>query len=309
MRAGSFPGDLKNDFALGYLRQAKKFKAMQVAHVLSLGTRCLVADVLRDIGLRRFSCPFVWLFSSTEMVRHVLENDFRDFLDKSRISRSGLRGFNHKVYGHMLGREIVYLHQNRKANGGADQLRRVQRFRAVVSGAGLILFALCIVVETERALQFVKSSTEKEREARLFQTLGTLVVNKSELAIVHVVCCSCSRAAKGTDPIVKFVRKQANMQAKGTVSIHELRCVGSCTSLRLKRKQDTRMLGEILKGKRCFDLQADPLIAEPSAPAPRIGKTHSPHTQPPHAAHTHNPHTQPRHTAHTHSPHRRLGCN
>ena len=188
-------------------------------------------------------------------------------------------------------------------------MRRVQRFRAVVSGAGLILFALRIVVETEQAFQFVKSSTEEEREARLFQTLGTLVVNKSELAIVHVVCCSCSRAAKGTDPIVKFVRKQANMQARGTVSIHELRCVGSCTSLRLKRKQDTRMLGEILKGKRCFDLQADPLIAEPSAPAPRIGKTHSPHTQPPHAAHTHNPHTQPRHTAHTHSPHRRLGCN
>lgn len=54
-----------------------------ISSVISLGTHCYTSAMLSRQGLKRFSGPFDWIFSSLEMVTHCLEDDFRAFLDAS----------------------------------------------------------------------------------------------------------------------------------------------------------------------------------------------------------------------------------
>jgi len=52
-----------------------------VRALLSLGTHCLTSMMLKTYGLKRFSGPFDWIFSSPRMIAHCIEDDFRTFLD------------------------------------------------------------------------------------------------------------------------------------------------------------------------------------------------------------------------------------
>jgi hypothetical protein len=52
-----------------------------IVHAASLGTECYASWTLKQMGLKRYSLPFDWLFSSLPMVLHCLEDDFATFLD------------------------------------------------------------------------------------------------------------------------------------------------------------------------------------------------------------------------------------
>ena len=51
------------------------------AHVASLGSHCYASTVLKTMGLKRYSLPFDWIFSSLPMVIHCIEDEFATFLD------------------------------------------------------------------------------------------------------------------------------------------------------------------------------------------------------------------------------------
>jgi Putative papain-like cysteine peptidase (DUF1796) len=53
-----------------------------VNHVVSLGSFCLPGMICQDNGLRRYSLPFDWIFSTPRMVCHCLADDFAVFLDR-----------------------------------------------------------------------------------------------------------------------------------------------------------------------------------------------------------------------------------
>ena len=52
---------------------------------ISLGGMCTVAAALSKNGLRSTSGPFDWLISPLESVITLLENDFRDFIEKENL--------------------------------------------------------------------------------------------------------------------------------------------------------------------------------------------------------------------------------
>ncbi len=56
-----------------------------VAHV-ALGTFCHVASALRDAGLRRWTGPFDWIFSTPAMISACLADDFAAFLDPTQLA-------------------------------------------------------------------------------------------------------------------------------------------------------------------------------------------------------------------------------
>jgi hypothetical protein len=53
----------------------------QVKHIVSLGTHCLTSFLLKKHGLKRYSLPFDWLFSSPATILHCLDDQFATFLD------------------------------------------------------------------------------------------------------------------------------------------------------------------------------------------------------------------------------------
>lgn len=53
-----------------------------VNHVVSLGSFCLPSMLCQDNGLRTYSLPFDWIFSTPQMVRDCLADDFAVLLDR-----------------------------------------------------------------------------------------------------------------------------------------------------------------------------------------------------------------------------------
>ncbi|MBJ9695769.1 DUF1796 family putative cysteine peptidase [Burkholderia cenocepacia] len=56
---------------------------LPVSHIVSLGTHCITSFLLKKYGLKRYSLPFDWVFSSPEAVMHCLDDNFVTFLDGS----------------------------------------------------------------------------------------------------------------------------------------------------------------------------------------------------------------------------------
>lgn len=57
---------------------------------ISLGSHCHTAQLLKGLGLRTWSAPFDWIFSSPGMVRDCLADDFSELLDRRHYESTPL---------------------------------------------------------------------------------------------------------------------------------------------------------------------------------------------------------------------------
>lgn len=112
--------------------------------MVSLGSHCFTASLLRRWGLRHWSGPFDWLFSSVPMVTHCLTDDFKTFLDRSqydpippekRPHGLQLNRVNHRHYLNEFGIEYVFNHHDAHLDADYTRfVRAVQRLRATLTG-------------------------------------------------------------------------------------------------------------------------------------------------------------------------------
>ena len=65
------------------LRGSDRREPGRVNHI-SLGSHCHTAQILKRTGLRTWSGPFDWIFSSPGMVRDCLADDFAGLLDRAQ---------------------------------------------------------------------------------------------------------------------------------------------------------------------------------------------------------------------------------
>jgi hypothetical protein len=110
---------------------------------LSLGTHCFGAGLLRRWGLRAWSGPFDWLFSSVPLVTHCLEDDFATFLDRRHYEpvppearRDGPEAnrVHHRLYREMFGVDFIFNHHDvHEAGPYAHFQRAVARLRQALS--------------------------------------------------------------------------------------------------------------------------------------------------------------------------------
>lgn len=107
--------------------------------VLSLGTHCYTSSLMRRWGLRQAAGPFDWLFSTVPMIAHVLDDDFRTFLDRSqytpvppdqRAAGPTANRVHHEYYRSRFGVEYVFNHHDAHLDADhAHFVRAVERFR------------------------------------------------------------------------------------------------------------------------------------------------------------------------------------
>ncbi len=106
----------------------------------SLGGLCHSAQLLKINGFKKASYPFDWIFSSLQMVKHCLKDDFKIYLDKSQYvdyttnSKLNKNQCEHNFYGKMLAdpeHNVIFNHHNPLTNQNdyAYIQRCVNRFR------------------------------------------------------------------------------------------------------------------------------------------------------------------------------------
>jgi len=115
------------------------------AHYISLGTHCFTASFLRRWGLRTASGPFDWLFSAVPMITHILEDDFKVFLDRSLYEpvpeherRDGplANRVHHRFYREAFGVQHVFNHHDAHLDQAYAHFQRsVDRFRHSMSSS------------------------------------------------------------------------------------------------------------------------------------------------------------------------------
>lgn len=147
------------------------------AHFLSLGTHCYTSALLSRLGLKRFSAPFDWLFSSLDMVAHCLEDDFRIFLDRQYFrpvpvdQRRDGPEYNlceHEYYLQNFGVHFVFNHTDPNTEEGYAYLGRcVDRLRAVLASVDRKVF-VCVAsrgqysaASLKRVIDALVARTEK----------------------------------------------------------------------------------------------------------------------------------------------------
>ena len=112
-----------------------------VNYVVSLGSHCHTSYALRQACLKRFSCPFDWIFSQCDMLIDCLDTRFEKLLDKREfIDHSQGKSLKtveekiragHKTYGPMLFNH----HDPRRPDHYEYYKRCVERFRVVATDA------------------------------------------------------------------------------------------------------------------------------------------------------------------------------
>lgn len=120
-------------------------------YAVSIGSFCHAAEALKGAGMRTFSTPFDWLFSSPEMVAHCLEDDFRTFLDRAHYRPVPFQDrivptanlCHHAYYQARFGIQHVFNHHDPSLDAQyAHFVRSVDRFRAVLASPVWKLFVL-----------------------------------------------------------------------------------------------------------------------------------------------------------------------
>lgn len=116
------------------------------SYVCSLGDHCITSKRIKEMGLKKMSFPFDWIFSNTDMILECIEDDFKVFLDKSNYVSLPNSRCGHKIY-----HERMFEHHEPLKN--ADHydyfIRCIARFRALLESEKPKLF---IITSTNNSL-------------------------------------------------------------------------------------------------------------------------------------------------------------
>jgi hypothetical protein len=129
---------------------------MEIKHFCSLGTLCHSSQILKRNNLKKCSYPFDWIYSNCNTISHCLQNNFKNFLDKSYYIK-----INDMKCGHTYYHERMFNHHNPLNEKDYEYFTRcVDRFKNLLQTKESKLFILMYVnmnhSEIEESIKFNK---------------------------------------------------------------------------------------------------------------------------------------------------------
>ncbi|GGW83712.1 DUF1796 family putative cysteine peptidase [Alteromonas halophila] len=193
----SCPGTERTDA----LRQATQVQRLLASFVgtksdkttfISLGENCSTAWYLKQLGLKKASFPFDWVFSSPEIILDCLADRFAAFLDKTQIYASA----DGKSAGHARYHANLFNHKNPldSAEDYAYLSRCCQRFLSCAESNQNICYLITLINEPHKrpgwAEGFTHAFAMPERQSpgtvsHLVETLTGLNRNAKFIIIDH----------------------------------------------------------------------------------------------------------------------------
>lgn len=150
---------------------------------VSLGQNCNSAWYLKECGLKKASYPFDWVFTSPEILAHVLNDDFQSFMNKELIIPHGLDA------GHQLYHEYFFGHRN-PIRSSADYeyyQRGVERWRELMNSQRPAVFVTVVLNEPGKRKRF-KDGFTKNFSLPLSQTLDDFEALMEKLQSINPNC-------------------------------------------------------------------------------------------------------------------------
>jgi Putative papain-like cysteine peptidase (DUF1796) len=163
-----------------------------VGHLVSLGSFCLPGLIFRDNGLRRYSLPFDWIFSTPPMVRDCLADDFSAFLDR-RYYRSVSHerkepGAEHELYKARYDLPTLFAHRDPTREADYLHLTRcVARFRQLMRSEDAKLILIIGRENHDLTKEFPLLLEAITRTTTNFVLLGVELLNPTEPGLSALV--------------------------------------------------------------------------------------------------------------------------
>ena len=113
---------------------------------VSLGQNCNASWYLKATENKRASYPFDWLFTTPEIIEHMLSDDFQTFLDKNQLISRGLDA------GHEYYHSWLFGHRN-PASSRSDHdffKRCVARWNELMQAQKPVLFVTVVLNEFDK---------------------------------------------------------------------------------------------------------------------------------------------------------------
>ena len=149
---------------------------MEINYVCSLGTRCHVAQILKNNNLKKCSYPFDWIFSDPDIVKHCIEDKFNIFLDKTYYIK-----LKEKMCGHSYYHPKMFNHHNPLNTNDYDYYKRcVERFTQLLQYKENKLFIM-MFVNTKNF-----EETLKKKVIEFNDKFSKFVSNYKLLVIIHI---------------------------------------------------------------------------------------------------------------------------
>jgi len=226
-------------------------------YVLSLGSWCLGARLLKETGLRLYSGPFDWIYASAEVVTVCVSDDFATLMDASLID-----GKEHRVFGPMQfssEKAIIFPHHEPKDADRRHFERCCARFSKIADKRGARKLFVGTYLESSRG-----GSSLKDLKSLFAALLATGIRNFDFLALyIHEL------AAVDSGPELRLdfdSRRTDGMSGDTTagLAVHTLLCRGRLNGLYFKEADDENCFRKWLLfhengDPRAFDLRKDPL--------------------------------------------------
>ena len=131
---------------------------MSINYVCSLGSLCQSASIIKENNLRLCSYPFDWVFSNNNIVLECIEEDFKNFLDKSYYTDIGHK-WNDNQCGHKIYGCNFFNHKDpRKDCDYQYYIRCINRFKNVLKSSLNKLFILTITNINENDDEIIKNN-------------------------------------------------------------------------------------------------------------------------------------------------------
>ena len=161
-----------------------------VNHLVSLGSFCLPSMICQANGLRTYSLPFDWIFSTPRMVRECLNDDFAVFLDQ-RYYRSvtqtteddakSERAAEHEFYREKYGLGGMFAHKDpTREPDYLYYIRCVNRLRQILSSGDTKLFWIISRAHHDLTKEFPLLLESLELRTTNFALLGIELMDPVE---------------------------------------------------------------------------------------------------------------------------------
>ncbi len=127
------------------------------AKFISLGENCNTAWYLKQVGVKKASYPFDWIFSSPEIIIDCIEDNFSKFLDKSMIYPK----IGGKSAGHIYYHESLFNHRNPLTIKNYEYYQRCcKRFTKDLTSGESIVYVITLINEHEKRPGWAKGFTK-----------------------------------------------------------------------------------------------------------------------------------------------------
>lgn len=171
------------------LNETYNIKINTQKEIVSLGNWCLTGMILKDANLKHSSYPFDWMCSHIKNIIHVIQDDFKEFLNKNNYSLSKNNRTRNNFYFNttkkLFGvktKDVDHQHHNLCGKDYDYMTRCVDRFNNLNKYKEVTF----VMIQPLYLIKKIEQLDENNLYKKLYEILTSKFKNKVKLFIFNI---------------------------------------------------------------------------------------------------------------------------